>query len=140
MFTVPLSVIGVAIALLITGTTVNIVSILGFIILGGIVVDNGIVLIDCVNSLRNEGKSIYDAVVQASATRLRPILMTALTTILGLLPLALGIGEGAELQSPLAVTVMGGLLVCTFLTLIVIPTIYLMSEEFFVRLKEKRPA
>ncbi len=140
MFTVPLSVIGVAMALFITGTTVNIVSILGFIILGGIVVDNGIVLIDCVNSLRNEGKSIYDAVVEASAIRLRPILMTALTTILGLLPLAMGIGEGAELQSPLAVTVMGGLLVCTFLTLIVIPTIYLMSEEFFTRFKEKKPA
>ncbi len=138
MFTVPLSVIGVAIALLITGTTVNIISILGFIILGGIVVDNGIVLIDCVNTLRNEGKSIYDAVVEASATRLRPILMTALTTILGLLPLALGIGEGAELQSPLAVTVMGGLLVCTFLTLIVIPAIYLVSEEFFTRLREKK--
>ncbi|MBU4488938.1 MAG: efflux RND transporter permease subunit, partial [Candidatus Omnitrophica bacterium] len=139
MFTVPLSVIGVAAAFIITGTTVNIVSILGFIILGGIVVNNGIVLIDYINVLRGEGKNLYDSVVEASATRLRPILMTALTTVLGLVPLALGLGEGAELQSPLAVTVMGGLLVSTFLTLIVIPTVYLMSEEFFTRFTKKEP-
>ncbi|MFH0839717.1 MAG: efflux RND transporter permease subunit [Candidatus Omnitrophota bacterium] len=139
MFTVPLSVIGVAAAFIITGTTVNIVSILGFIILGGIVVNNGIVLIDYINVLRGEGKNLYDSVIEASATRLRPILMTALTTVLGLVPLALGLGEGAELQSPLAVTVMGGLLVSTFLTLIVIPTIYLMSEEFFARFTKKEP-
>ncbi|MBU4376054.1 MAG: efflux RND transporter permease subunit, partial [Candidatus Omnitrophica bacterium] len=118
---------------------VNIVSILGFIILGGIVVNNGIVLIDYINVLRGEGKNLYDSVVEASATRLRPILMTALTTVLGLVPLALGLGEGAELQSPLAVTVMGGLLVSTFLTLIVIPTVYLMSEEFFTRFTKKEP-
>jgi hydrophobic/amphiphilic exporter-1 (mainly G- bacteria), HAE1 family len=133
MFTVPLSIIGVAIALFLTGTTINVISILGVIILGGIVVNNGIVLIDCMNVLRKEGKSIYDAAVEASAMRLRPVLMTALTTILGLIPLALGIGEGSEMQSPLAITVMGGMTVATFLTLIVIPAIYIVTEEFFAR-------
>ena len=137
MFTVPLSIIGVAIALFITKATLNVVSILGVIILGGVVVDNGIVLIDCINSLKNEGKDLYIAVVEGAAIRLRPVLMTALTTILGLVPLALGIGEGAELQSPLAITIMGGLTVATFLTLVVIPTIYLISEEFFAKLKRR---
>lgn len=138
MFTVPLSIIGVAAALFITRTSVNIVSMLGFIILGGIVVNNGIVLIDCINALRLEGKNLYDSVVGAAAMRLRPILMTALTTVLGLVPLAMGLGEGAELQSPLAITVMSGLLVSTFLTLIVIPAIYLISEEFFAKIRSKK--
>jgi HAE1 family hydrophobic/amphiphilic exporter-1 len=100
-------------------------------------VNNGIVLIDCINSLKNEGKDLYIAVVEGSSIRLRPVLMTALTTILGLVPLALGIGEGAELQSPLAITMMGGLTVATFLTLVVIPAIYLISEEFFAKLKRR---
>ncbi|MDP3789622.1 MAG: efflux RND transporter permease subunit, partial [Candidatus Omnitrophota bacterium] len=138
MFTVPLSIIGVAVSLLITHTSINVVSIFGFIILGGIVVDNGIVLIDCVNAFRNKGKSIYDAVVEASAVRLRPILMTALATIAGLIPLALGIGEGSELQAPLAITVIGGLAVATFLTLVVIPAVYLMSEEYFERRRQAK--
>ncbi|MDD5680294.1 MAG: efflux RND transporter permease subunit [Candidatus Omnitrophica bacterium] len=133
MFTVPLSIIGVAFALLVTGTTVNVISILGVVILGGVVVNNGIVLIDCMNMLRKDGKNIYDAAVEASAMRLRPVLMTACTTILGLIPLALGLGEGSEMQSPLAITVMGGLTVATFLTLIVIPAIYITTEEFFAK-------
>ena len=125
--------IGVAFALLVTGTTINVISILGIVILSGIVVNNGIVLIDCINMLRKEGRGIYDAAVEASAMRLRPVLMTALTTILGLIPLALGIGEGSEMQSPLAITVMGGLTVATFLTLVVIPAIYIVTEEFFTK-------
>jgi HAE1 family hydrophobic/amphiphilic exporter-1 len=133
MFTLPLSVIGIALALFITRTTLNVVAILGIIVLGGIVVNNAIVLIDYINNLIRLGKKASDAVVEAANTRLRPILMTTLTTVLGLLPLALGIGEGGELISPLAITVMGGLLVSTFLTLVVIPAVYLIADEFLAR-------
>jgi len=136
MFTIPLSLIGVAFALLITHTPLSTVVYLGIIMLGGIAVNNGIVLLDFINVLRKEGVPVQEAVLQASETRLRPILMTSLTTILGLLPLALGIGEGAELQAPLAITVMGGLTSATFLTLVFIPALYLIVVE---RL-EKRPA
>ncbi|MBN1405077.1 MAG: efflux RND transporter permease subunit [Candidatus Omnitrophica bacterium] len=129
MFTVPLAIIGVIAILFVTKTPVNTMVLLGIIILGGIVVNNGIVLIDYVNILRKEGLTAYDALVKASHVRLRPILMTALTTIFGLIPLALGLGEGAELQQPMAVTVIGGLSVSTFLSLIVIPAIYLSFEE-----------
>lgn len=129
MFTVPLSLIGVALMLFITRTPLNVVVYLGIIMLGGIAVNNGIVLIDFVNTLTKQGYSPYDAVLEASKTRLRPILMTSLTTILGLLPLALGFGEGSELQAPLALTVMGGLLSATFLTLVFIPALYLFVVE-----------
>jgi HAE1 family hydrophobic/amphiphilic exporter-1 len=130
MFTVPLSLIGVTWALILTNTSLNIVSILGIIILGGIVVDNGIVLIDFVNLSRKEGMKLEEALMYGSKIRLRPILMTAATTVLGLLPLALGIGQGSKLQSPMAVTVMGGLTVATFLTLVVIPAVYLVTQRF----------
>jgi HAE1 family hydrophobic/amphiphilic exporter-1 len=122
--------------LFITHTPLSVVAYLGIIMLGGIAVNNGIVLIDLVNNLRKEGYSAYEAVVEASKTRLRPILMTSLTTILGLLPLALGIGEGAELQAPLALTVMGGLTSATFLTLVFIPAVYLIVSKYL----EARPA
>jgi HAE1 family hydrophobic/amphiphilic exporter-1 len=129
MFTVPLSLIGVALALFVTRTTLNVVAILGIIMLGGIVVNNGIVLIDYINALTKKGKGTFDAVVEAANTRLRPILMTALTTIMGLLPLAIAGG----IMSPLAITVMGGLLVSTFLTLVVIPSVYIISNDFLVK-------
>ncbi len=135
MFTVPLSVIGIAAALFITGTTLNVVALLGIIVLGGIVVNNAIVLIDYINGLIRSGKKVYEAVIEAANTRLRPILMTTLTTVLGLLPLALGIGEGGELISPLAITVMGGLLVSTFLTLVVIPSLYIIATELLAKHK-----
>jgi hydrophobic/amphiphilic exporter-1 (mainly G- bacteria), HAE1 family len=138
MFTVPLSLIGVAIALFITHTSLNIVGFLGIIILGGVVVNNGIILIDFINSSREKGMRLEDSLIYASKIRLRPILMTALTTILGLLPLALGIGEGSKLQSPMAVTVMGGLAVATFLTLVVIPLIYLVTQRFLDKSQEKK--
>ncbi|MFA4984502.1 MAG: efflux RND transporter permease subunit [Candidatus Omnitrophota bacterium] len=131
MFTVPLSLIGVAIVLFITRTPLSVVAYLGIIMLGGIAVNNGIVLIELVNSLRKQGYPPREAVLEASKTRLRPILMTSLTTILGLLPLALGIGQGAELEAPLALTVMGGLTSATFLTLVFIPAIYLVITERF---------
>ncbi|MDD5496696.1 MAG: efflux RND transporter permease subunit, partial [Candidatus Omnitrophica bacterium] len=125
MFTIPLSLIGVAWALLITRTSVSAYVLMGVGILGGIVVNNAIVLIDCINLFISKGMSVKDAVVNASKVRLRPILMTALTTILGLVPMAFLGGEGAELRAPMAITVMGGLLVSTYLTLIVIPSLYL---------------
>jgi hydrophobic/amphiphilic exporter-1 (mainly G- bacteria), HAE1 family len=129
MFTVPLSLIGVAICLFITRTSLSVVAYLGIIMLGGIAVNNGIVLIELVNSLRKEGYSAEEAVLEAARTRLRPILMTSGTTILGLVPLALGIGEGAELQAPLALTVLGGLTSATFLTLGFIPALYVVVED-----------
>jgi len=129
MLTVPLSLIGVAFILYITRTPLSVVAYLGIIMLGGIVVNNGIVLIDLINQLREKGYSAKEAVMEASRIRVRPILMTSLTTILGLLPLALGIGGGAELRSPLALTVIGGLSSSTFLTLVVIPVLYLTMAE-----------
>ncbi|MBU0651214.1 efflux RND transporter permease subunit, partial [bacterium] len=133
MFSVPFSLIGVATALFITGMSLNGVVILGVILLGGVVVNNAIVLISCANDLRAEGKTPYEAALMAGKLRLRPILMTTLTTVLGLIPLSLGISEGAELQQPLAITVMGGLSVSTFLTLLVIPCIYVIFENFMAK-------
>lgn len=125
MFTIPLSLVGVAWALLLTHTSVSAYVLMGVGILGGIVVNNVIVLIDCTNLFISKGMSVKEAVVYSSKLRMRPIMMTALTTILGLTPMAFLGGEGAELRSPMAITVMGGLLAATFLTLVVIPTLYL---------------
>ena len=133
LFTIPLSVIGVALALIATRTSVSAYVLMGFGILGGIVVNNAIVLMDCINLYISKGMKIREAVVYSSKIRLRPILMTALTTILGLVPMAFLAGEGAELRAPMAITVMGGLLTATFLTLIVIPTIYLGFVRIFKR-------
>jgi HAE1 family hydrophobic/amphiphilic exporter-1 len=135
-FTVPLGGVGVVAALLLTGQAVNVVVMIGVVMLGGIVVNNAIVLIDCVKQLRGEGMSCREALVQAGARRMRPILMTTATTTLGLLPMAFGLGEGAELRQPLAITVIGGLLVSTLLTLVVIPVVYLLAD----RLLHGRPA
>ncbi|MFH0732182.1 MAG: efflux RND transporter permease subunit [Candidatus Omnitrophota bacterium] len=139
MFTIPLSLIGVILVLFVTHTPINAMVILGVIILGGVVVDNAIVLIDYVNTLRKEGLPVYEALVKASHTRLRPILMTSLTTIFGLIPLGLGIGEGAELQRPMAITIMGGLTVATFFSLVVIPTLYLSFEGIGARFRRPQP-
>jgi HAE1 family hydrophobic/amphiphilic exporter-1 len=124
IFTLPLGAIGVILALAVTGHTVNVVAIIGAVMLAGIVVNNAIVLIDAVNQRRRSGASLDEALTGAGLARLRPILMTSATTIFGLLPMALGLGEGAELRAPLAVTVIGGLAVATALTLIVIPVVY----------------
>lgn len=124
MFTIPLAGIGAILFLLATATTVSVVVFIGFILLVGIVVNNAIVLIDRVNTLRQEGFSRRQALIEGTAQRLRPILMTTLTTVLGLLPMALGLGEAAELRTPMAVTVIGGLLMSTLLTLVVIPVVY----------------
>ncbi len=124
MFTMPMAVVGVVLALLITGTSVNVMVLIGMIVLAGIVTDNGIVLVDYANQLRARGVPKLDALIQAGQVRMRPILMTALVTVLGLLPMSLGIGEGAELRAPLALTLMGGLISATVLTLIVLPVVY----------------
>ena len=129
MFTVPLGAIGAILALVLTGHSINVVGLIGAVMLAGIVVKNAIVLIDGVNLLRSEGMSKNDALVQAGLNRMRPILMTTATTVLGLLPMAVGIGEGAELRAPLAITVIGGLTVATFLTLLVIPVVYSLLDR-----------
>lgn len=129
MFTVPLGAIGTIGALALTGHSIDVVAILGAVMLAGIVVDNAIVLIDGVNQLREQGMSKEDALLHGGLNRLRPILMTSACTVLGLLPMAFGLGEGGELQRPLAITVIGGLTVGTVLTLIVIPVVYTLLDR-----------
>lgn len=129
MFTLPQTFTGVALALVLTGRTLNVASFIGVIMLAGIVVNNGIVLVDYINKLREMGRSWQEAILEAGPVRLRPILMTTLTTILGMFPLALGFGSGAELRAPLATAIIGGLLFSTLLTLIVIPVAYSLVED-----------
>jgi len=127
IFTVPMAIIGVIIGLFITGTPLSVMSLIGVLMLAGIVVNNGIVMVDYANqTLCRKKTSLEDAIVEASTTRLRPILMTALTTILAMTPLALGIGEGAESWAPMAITVIFGLAAATVLTLIVEPCVYVV--------------
>ncbi|MEA2064983.1 MAG: efflux RND transporter permease subunit [Patescibacteria group bacterium] len=133
MFEIPLAFIGVGLALFITGQTLSLPSFMGVIMLAGIVVNNAIVLIDYVNQLRKKGISKFDALVEGGTTRLRPILITSITTILGMLPMALARQEGSEMMRPMAITVIGGLLVSTLLTLVVIPVIYSLVEKFSKR-------
>ncbi|PIE83909.1 MAG: multidrug transporter AcrB [Bacteroidia bacterium] len=126
MLSLPFAFTGVIVALMITGTKLNLISMIGGIMLVGIVVKNGIVLVDYTNLLRERGYSTFRAVVEGGKSRLRPVLMTALTTILGMLPLALSSGEGSEMWRPMGVAVIGGLTFSTFLTLIVVPAVYTM--------------
>lgn len=138
MFTVPLALIGVILALLLTDTSLQVTALVGVILLGGVVVNNGIVLIDAIKHRRAEGMTLQDAALEAARTRLRPILMTALTTILGMIPLALGIGDGAETWAPMARAVAGGMTVSTLLTLYVIPLFYTMLAGALERRRAKR--
>jgi len=135
MFCVPMALIGVALGLFVSGTPISVVALLGVILLGGIVVNNGIILIDFTNQLVKDGMPFAEAAIRASSIRLRPIMMTALTTILGLLPLAMSQDQGSKLQAPMGITVMGGMLVATFMTIIVIPAVYAgasqLRERFF---------
>lgn len=137
MFTVPLAIAGGALGLFVTGRTLSVPSIIGVIMLGGIVVNNAIVLVDYVNTLRKKGVDRDEAILQAGPTRLRPILMTTLTTVLGLLPLALGIGDGAEAQAPMATVVIFGLILSTLLTLVFIPVIYIVFDNLSNKVKGK---
>ncbi len=133
MLTVPLALFGVAVALWISGNTLNIISLLGMVLLAGTAVNNGIVLIEYINQLRQEGMDVEEAAIESAKVRTRPILMSALTSVMGLVPLAIGLGEGAELRAPMAVAMMGGTISSTVLTLIVIPAFYILTT----RLTEK---
>jgi HAE1 family hydrophobic/amphiphilic exporter-1 len=141
LFSIPLAAVGVVGMLVMTNTTFNMQAFLGVIILVGIVVNNAIILIDYMNQLRRQhGYSLRDAVIAGGSRRLRPILMTTTTTLLGLAPMALGLGEGSELQAPLARVVIGGLATSTLITLVVIPVIYTLLEQRTERVKEAAPA
>jgi HAE1 family hydrophobic/amphiphilic exporter-1 len=130
MFSIPFASIGVILMLLLTNTTFNVQSYIGCIMLGGIVVNNAILLVDQINLLRRrDGMSLREAIEEAGRRRLRPILMTATTTMLALVPLALGLGEGGEAQAPMARAVIGGLLTSTLITLVFVPTIYSLFES-----------
>ncbi|MBN2049368.1 MAG: efflux RND transporter permease subunit [Spirochaetales bacterium] len=137
MFSVPFAAIGLVAGLLITGTTFSILAFLGAILLVGIVVNNAIVLVDYINQLRGVGVSLEMAIIKGGKTRLKPILMTSLTTILGLLPMALGLGTGSELRAPMGRAVVGGLTTSTLVTLILIPVLYWMVES---RREKRKPA
>jgi len=129
LFTIPLALVGAVLALFLTGTTVNVVAFIGVIMLAGIVVNNAIVLVDLINQLQARGMEKIAAIIEAGNARLRPILMTTLTTALGLMPMAIGFGEGSEVRTPMAITVIGGLLVSTLLTLVVIPVVYSLLDR-----------
>jgi len=129
MFSVPLGIIGVIWGLFLTGNTLSVISFIGVIMMSGVVVSNAILLVDYTNTLRRRGMELEEAVITAGRVRLKPVLMTTLTTIVGMTPLAIGIGEGAETVAPLAVSVVGGLTVSTILTLIFIPTLYVIVEK-----------
>lgn len=141
MLTVPLAIIGVVPTLLLTGTTLNIQSLMGVVMLIGIVVNNAIVLVDYINlMIREQNLSITEAVLQSARRRLRPILMTTCTTVLGMLPLAFVLGAGGEIQAALARSVIGGLTVSTMITLILIPVAYSSIHNFLARVRAKKPA
>jgi HAE1 family hydrophobic/amphiphilic exporter-1 len=129
LLTIPLALCGAIWALWVTGSTLNAVAFIGLILLAGIVVNNSIVLVDAINQGRDRGLDLEAAIVGAGRARLRPILITSLSTIIGLLPLALGLGDGAEIRRPMAITVMGGMLCATFVTLFVIPALYAALER-----------
>lgn len=137
MFTIPLAFTGGFLGLLITGFDVSVVALLGFVMLCGIIVNNGIVLVDCINNLRLEGKERREAIVEAGKTRMRPILITAITTVLGLSTMALGIGTGSEIMQPIAIVCIGGLLYATIMTLYIVPVIYdILSKKELRKVSE----
>ena len=140
LFTVPMSLIGVAWGLLITGTTLSVMALIGIVMLVGIVVNNGIVLVSYINQLRDEGKTLYESILEGGKVRMRPVIMTAMTTILAMLPLAMGVGESGESWAPMARSVMGGLTASALLTLIVVPVIYASLERFAEKRRTKKAA
>lgn len=138
IFTIPLAFTGGMLALLICGQDVSVVSMMGFVMLMGVVVNNAIVLVDCINRFRLEGIDMESAVIEAGAVRMRPVLMTAITTILGLLPLAIGFGIGAEMMQPVAIVCIGGLLYATLTTLLVIPIMYrIFAKKHMEKIQEE---
>ncbi len=137
LLTIPLALVGAVLMFLVTGITVNIMGIIGMVMLAGIAVNNSIILVDRIGQLKESGLSLTDAIAEAGQQRIRPILMTSLTTILALVPMALGIGEGASLSSPMAIAVIGGLVTSTLLSLVVIPCVYYVFESAKIRITGK---
>lgn len=129
LLSVPLSSVGVALALFLTGRAFGLTAFIGLLMLVGIVVKNGILLVDYTNLLRSRGLSLHEAVLTAGPTRLRPILMTSAASILGMLPIAIGMGRGSEMQAPMATAAIGGLATSTLLTLFVVPTVYTLLDD-----------
>ncbi len=140
MLTIPLALLGTVLALRLLGISLSVVVLLGMIMLAGIVVNNAIVLVDYVNTLRRRGLELADAVATAGMVRLRPILMTTATTVLGLLPMAFGLGDGAEIRTPMAIAVISGLLASTLLTLLIVPSVYLVIEGLRERVLGRQQA
>jgi HAE1 family hydrophobic/amphiphilic exporter-1 len=133
MFTIPLGFIGVIVGLLIGGQNVSLPAIMGFIMLAGIAVNNGIVMVDFINQLRRRGMEVFEAIVQAATIRLRPVIITATTTILAMMPMVFTASEGAEMRRPMAMTLVGGLVATTLLTLIFIPVMYSILDRVAAR-------
>ncbi|GAO30899.1 RND multidrug efflux transporter [Geofilum rubicundum JCM 15548] len=136
----PFALPGVFLSLLITGHTLNLISLIGSVMLVGIVVKNGIVLVDYTNLMRDRGLSLVQAVVVSGKSRLRPVLMTTLTTALAMIPLAMGVGEGAEIWQPMGVSIIGGLMFSTMITLVLIPVVYTLFGANRMRREKKRTA
>jgi len=140
MASLPLTLIGVFLALLMTGTTLNLFSMIGFVMLMGLVTKNAILLVDFANRARRGGASLHDSLLQAGQVRLRPILMTTAAMIGGMTPLALGIGEGGETQAPMGRAIIGGVITSTLLTLVVVPVLYTYLDRFAEWRKARRAA
>jgi multidrug efflux pump subunit AcrB len=138
MASLPLSLIGVLLALLVTGTTLNIFSIIGFIMLMGLVTKNAILLVDFTNHGLREGRSLHDAILEAGQVRLRPILMTTMAMIFGMLPMSIGAGSGGELLAPMGRAVIGGVITSSLLTLVIVPVLYTYIYGLARRLKARR--
>ena len=129
LLTIPLALVGAILLFFITGTTINIMGVIGIIMLCGIAVNNSIILVDRINQIKDNYDRLSDAIITAAGQRIRPILMTSLTTILSLLPMAIAFGEGASLRAPMAIAVIGGLVTSTLLSLVVIPCVYYLFEQ-----------
>ena len=140
MFTIPFAMSGVFIALWLTGTPLSLIALIGAIMLVGIVTKNGIVMVDYMNLLVERGATISDAVIEGGKSRLRPVLMTSLTTILGMLPMSMGLGEGSEIWQPMGIAVVGGLLMSTIITLFIVPSLYAMLEGRVERRARRKAA
>lgn len=138
LLTIPLAVVGAIFLFFITGTTINMMGVIGIVMLVGIAVNNSIILVDRINQLKQSGMELTEAIVQSGQQRIRPIIMTSLTTILALLPLTFSFGEGASLRSPMAVAVIGGLITSTLMSLMVIPCVYYVLEKMKIRFKQKK--
>ncbi|MEX0909392.1 MAG: efflux RND transporter permease subunit, partial [Gemmatimonadaceae bacterium] len=136
---VPLGLVGAIVALWIAGAGLNAVSVIGLIVLAGIADNDALIKVDFINQARRRGRSVREAILEAGRARLRPIIISSVTTMLGVLPMALGLGPGGELQAPLAIAIFGGLFTATALTLIVVPVAYDLIEEARVRVTDPTP-